>query len=74
MIRASIFMLLLMTASASATILKEEPPMGALKQGQVVFVDDGSCPKGKIRRLVGGNHLKVGGRDKTTRISGCVPR
>lgn len=73
-IRASIFMVFLMTTSAGATVLKQEPPMGALKQEQVVFIDDGSCPRGQIRRLVGGNHLKAGGREFAKRISGCVPR
>ena len=62
-----------MTA-ASAEVLKREPPMGALKEGQVVLVDDGSCPSGQIKRVVGGNHVKVGGTKQIVRTRSCVPR
>jgi hypothetical protein len=47
---------------AAATTLKREPAMGNLKPGQRVLVDDGSCPKGQIREVIGGDHVKVGGR------------
>jgi hypothetical protein len=57
-----------------ATTLKQEPPMGAMREGQVVLVDDGSCPTGQIKRVVGGNHTKVGGTKQVIRQSSCVPR
>ena len=34
--------------------------MGAMREGEVLLVDDGSCPAGKIKRVVGGNHTAVG--------------
>ena len=59
---------------ATAEVLKKEPKMGALREGQTVLVDDGSCPKGQIKRVVGGNHLKVGGSKQNERSRTCVPR
>jgi hypothetical protein len=50
------------------------PPMGAMREGQVLLVDDGSCPAGQIKRVVGGNHTKVGGTKQIVRTSSCVPR
>ena len=60
--------------SAFAAPLKQEPAMGALREGEVVLVDDGSCPAGQIKRVVGGNHTKVGGTKQVIRQSSCVPR
>jgi hypothetical protein len=55
-------------------IVKREPPMGSLKEGQRVLVDDGSCGPGKIREVTGGNHVKVGGNSNIVRQSRCIPR
>lgn len=60
--------------SSSAATAKQEPPMGAMREGQVLLVDDGSCPAGQIKRVVGGNHTKVGGTKQIVRTSSCVPR
>jgi uncharacterized protein DUF6719 len=57
-----------------AETLKKEPAMGALKEGQVVFVDDGTCPAGKIKKVIGGNHVKAGGYKQIERIRTCVAR
>ena len=57
-----------------ATSLKQEPPMGAMREGEVVLVDDGSCPTGQIKRVVGGNHTKVGGTKQVIRQRSCVRR
>ena len=57
-----------------ATALKQEPPMGAMREGEVVLVDDGSCPKGQIKRVVGGNYVKVGGTKNIVRTRSCVAR
>jgi len=62
------------TSAFAATVVKEEPPMGAMREGEVLLVDDGSCPPGKIKRVVGGNHVKVGGTKQIVRTSSCVPR
>ena len=70
----SFLMLLISIPVASAQILKKEPAMGALREGQTVLVDDGSCPKGQIRRVTGGNHVKVGGSKRNERSRTCVPR
>jgi hypothetical protein len=61
-------------AGAALAQLKQEPAMGALKEGEVVLVDDGSCPRGQIKRVVGGNHFTVGGFKKIQRKRSCVRR
>lgn len=67
-------LILVIGAAAATTIVKTEPPMGALKEGQVLLVDDGSCPTGQIKRVVGGNHKKVGGWKNIERERACVPK
>jgi hypothetical protein len=78
MVRLTVFISALVamgtTVSASAATLKEEPPLGAMREGQVVFVDDGSCPSGQIKRVMGGNHTKAGGTKQIVRTSSCVAR
>ena len=58
----------------AANIVKSEPPMGALKEGQIVLVDDGSCPTGQIKKVVGGNHTKAGGWKNIERQRSCISR
>ena len=36
-------------------VLKQDPAMGTLPTGMVVYVDDDSCPKGEIKKLTGGS-------------------
>jgi hypothetical protein len=60
-------------ASAQA-VLKSEPPMGALRQGERVLVDDGSCPKGQIQEVIGGNHVEAGGTLRIRRVRRCIAR
>jgi hypothetical protein len=50
-------------------ILKAEPPGGQLPHGVRVWVDDGSCPAGFIKQIVGGN-VSIG----VARERSCVPR
>ena len=64
----------LTVSAASAQILKEEPPMGGLREGQTVMVDDGTCPKGQIKLVTGGNHKQVGGTKDIRRTTSCIPR
>lgn len=64
-------------ATACPTIaetLKKEPPMGALREGQTVLVDDHTCPPGKIKQITGGNHVKAGGTKHIVRTHRCIPR
>ena len=58
----------------SAQILKREPAMGALKDGQRVLVDDGTCKKGQIKEVIGGNHTSVGGNKQVVRQKRCIAR
>jgi hypothetical protein len=32
-------------------VLKSDPPNGSLQSGTSVLVDDGTCPKGQIKKL-----------------------
>jgi len=74
--RATLIVIAILFAGSAlaAQVLKSEPPMGAMKEGEVVLVDDGTCPKGQILRVIGGNHLKVGGNKQTVRGRSCVAR
>jgi hypothetical protein len=65
---------LAMAMPLQAEVLKKEPQMGALREGQVVLVDDGFCPAGQIKRVTGGNHVKVGGTKHIERSYKCVPK
>jgi hypothetical protein len=64
----------LMGSAANAQILKQEPAMGGLREGQTVMVDDGTCPKGEIKLVTGGNHKQVGGTKDIRRTTSCIPR
>jgi hypothetical protein len=50
-------------------ILKTEPPIGQLPPGAKVLIDDGTCPSGKLKQVVGGN-VATG----QPRLRSCVPR
>ncbi len=62
------------TTPAWAEVLKKEPPMGQLREGQTVLVDDGSCPPGQIKEVIGGNHVSVGGTKHILRTRKCIPK
>ena len=64
----------IVAGGAAAEVLKKEPPMGALREGQVVLVDDGSCPAGQIKEVTGGNHVAAGGFKRIVRTHRCIPR
>jgi len=71
----TLLILILETGAGSAdSILKKEPPMGALKEGEIVLVDDGTCPKGQIKQVIGGNHVKAGGYKNIVRTRSCISR
>ncbi|RYY92147.1 MAG: hypothetical protein EOO24_29720 [Comamonadaceae bacterium] len=57
------------TVSAAPSVLKEEPAKGVLRVGEVVYVDDGSCPAGELKKIVGGSQ-QAGRR----RQAECVKR
>ena len=58
---AGFLALALMSAPASAQprVLKEMPAKGTVRKGEVIYVDDGQCPAGEVKRIVGG-HQKSG--------------
>lgn len=45
-------------ASCETTYLKKEPLPGELRPGEIVYVDDGYCPEGQIKKVTGGNFAK----------------
>ena len=71
---ACVAALVLVANVTSAETVKKEPPMGALKPGQVVMVDDGRCPAGQVMRVTGGDHVKAGGKRQVERQRTCVKK
>ncbi|HEY6258875.1 MAG TPA: DUF6719 family protein [Xanthobacteraceae bacterium] len=68
--------LLVSCSCAQAAVLKQEPPEGALKSGQRVLVDDGTCPPGQIKQVIGGGNRSQAGQlvsGKTRQVS-CIRR
>ena len=53
----------------SNQILKTEPPIGQLPTGATALIDDGTCPDGQIKKIVGGN-VTTG----QPRVRSCIPR
>jgi hypothetical protein len=52
---------LVSTPSQSQTkieYLKEEPPGGSVPYRKVVYVDDGTCPRGEVKEITGGSKGK----------------
>jgi len=58
------------TALWAITILTHDPPVGDLRLGQRVFVDDGTCPQGQIKELIGAKLTASG----VQRVAKCVAR
>lgn len=62
----------LLTSAALAAIpeiLQTAPKDGDIPYGKVVYVDDGTCPKGQVKELTGGSREKA-----IPRRSRCVKR
>ena len=55
-----------LTAAAAANtalvVLKEMPAKGVLRLGEVIYVDDGKCPVGEVKKITGGNQKTGVGR------------
>ncbi len=56
------------TTASERAVLTEEPRAGDLAHREVVYVDDGVCPAGELKRVTGGSIGKG-----IPRISECVP-
>ena len=53
----------------AAEMLKAEPERGTLAFMAEALVDDGTCPKGQVKKVIGGN-FRLG----VERKNSCVPR
>ena len=42
-------------APTPITYLSQDPPPGRLPLGETAYVDDGRCPPGQVKRLIGGD-------------------
>ena len=74
-IAGSLFVIsIAISTTANAQALKREPAMGTLREGQRVLVDDGTCGRGRIKEVIGGNHVEVGGFKQIKRIRRCLAR
>ncbi len=67
-IAIAIFITALPSLALAQTVLKKEPASRALRSGQVVLVDDGSCPKGQIKEVT------AGAGESVRRSRRCVPK
>lgn len=54
--------------------VREEPPPGALRAGERVLVDDGTCPPDQIKEVTGGRNITATNRDRTARTRRCIAR
>lgn len=64
-------------AQAGAQVLAQEPLAGRLRPDERVLVDDGTCPPGQIKQVIGGsNRTYIGNEQRpgTPRQVSCVPR
>jgi len=61
----------LASAALAATVVAREPE--TLRLGERVLVEDGSCPAGQIREVVGVSS-KGSGTARVGRMRQCVPR
>jgi hypothetical protein len=52
-------------------VIKQEPFDGQMSPGQVILVDDGSCGKGKIKQVTGG---ELGAMNPRPRTRKCIPK
>ena len=59
------------SSSDAQVVVKQEPFDGQMVPGAVILVDDGSCGKGKIKQVTGG---EIGAMDPRPRTRKCIPR
>ena len=62
---------LLAASGGEAQVVKQEPFEGKMVPGAVILVDDGSCGKGKIKEVTGG---EIGAMDPRPRTRRCIPK
>jgi hypothetical protein len=76
MIRLIAVALLVSCSCAQAAVLKQEPAEGTLKPGKRVLVDDGTCPPGQIKEVIGGGNRNKADQQIAGKIRqvSCIPR
>jgi len=67
----AIAMLIAASSSSNAQVLKQEPFEGKMVPGSVILVDDGTCGKGKIKQVTGGETDAMNPRPRTRK---CIPK
>jgi hypothetical protein len=69
---AALTLLLALAGACEAqTVVKQEPFDGKMEPGQIILVDDGTCGKGKIKEVTGG---EVGAMNPRPRTRRCIPK
>ena len=64
-------LLLAASSTSDAQVLKQEPFEGKMVPGSVILVDDGTCGKGKIKQVTGG---EIGAQNPRPRMIKCIPK
>ena len=64
-------LLALSGACNAQTVVKQEPFDGKMVPGQVILVDDGTCGKGKIKEVTGG---EIGAMNPRPRTRRCIAK
>jgi hypothetical protein len=68
----SVFAFLVTASSSHAQmVVKQEPFDGQMVPGQVILVDDGTCGRGRIKQVTGG---EIGAMNPRPRTRTCIPR
>ena len=63
--------LLAASSTNAQVVVKQEPFDGQMLPGSIILVDDGSCGKGKIKEVTGG---EIGAMNPRPRTRRCIPR
>ena len=58
-------------SQGDAQVVKQEPLEGKMSPGQVLLVDDGTCGKGRIKKVTGGELGPMNPRPRTRK---CIPK
>jgi hypothetical protein len=64
-------LLLAASSTSDAQVLKQEPFEGKMVPGSVILVEDGTCGKGKIKQVTGGETDAMNPRPRTRK---CIPK
>jgi hypothetical protein len=66
----AVFALCAFAASAFAEVVGREQDIVSLRLGQHILVDDGSCPAGQIKEVLGAQMTAAG----VVPVKKCIPR